>query len=88
MFDLNFHSFIEIVNKSKRKPNNLWVDQGRDFYNKLMQKCLQDNYILMHSFYDDGRPVNAETYIRASKGKIIKKWQIVIVSCILIIWIS
>ena len=25
--------FFKIVNKSKRKPNQLWVDQGREFYN-------------------------------------------------------
>ena len=28
---------IEIVNESDRKPNKLWVDQGREFYNKLLQ---------------------------------------------------
>ena len=31
--------FIEIVNESTRKPNKLWVGQGREFYNKLMQEC-------------------------------------------------
>ena len=25
------HGFIWIVNDSKRKPNKLWVDQGREF---------------------------------------------------------
>ena len=30
------NTFIEIVNKSNRKPNKLWVDQGREFYNKHM----------------------------------------------------
>ena len=30
------NAFIEIVNESNRKPNELWVDQGRQFYNKLM----------------------------------------------------
>ena len=25
------NAFIEIVNESNRKPNKLWVDQGRDF---------------------------------------------------------
>ena len=25
------NAFIEIVNESARKPNNLWVDQGREF---------------------------------------------------------
>ena len=25
------NAFIKIVNKSKCKPNKLWVDQGREF---------------------------------------------------------
>ena len=29
------HRFTEIVNKLKRKPNILWVDQGRERYNSL-----------------------------------------------------
>ena len=28
--------FIKTVNKLNRKPNKLWVDQGREFYNKLI----------------------------------------------------
>ena len=31
------HGLIGIVNESKHKPNKLWVDQGREFYNKLTQ---------------------------------------------------
>ena len=27
------NDFTEIVNESNRKPNKLWVDQGREFYN-------------------------------------------------------
>ena len=34
------NAFIEIVSESNRKPNKLWVDQGRKLYNKLMQKWL------------------------------------------------
>ena len=30
------NAFIEIVNESSRKPNKLWVDQGREVYNELM----------------------------------------------------
>ena len=33
-----FNAFIEIVNKYNRKPDKLWVDQGRGSYNKLMQE--------------------------------------------------
>ena len=40
------NAFIEIVNESNRKPNKLWVDQGRKFYNKLMQEWLDNNNIL------------------------------------------
>ena len=35
-----FNAFIEIVNESNLKPNKLWVDQRREFYNKLMQEFL------------------------------------------------
>ena len=31
-----YNAFIKIVNKSNCKPNKLWVDQGREFYNKLI----------------------------------------------------
>ena len=31
------NAFIKIVNESNCKPNKLWFDQGRGFYNKLMQ---------------------------------------------------
>ena len=34
--DVFTNAFIEIVHKSNRKPNKLWVDQGREFYKKLM----------------------------------------------------
>ena len=37
--------FIEIVNESNRKPNKLWVDQGREFYNKLIQEWLDNDNI-------------------------------------------
>ena len=43
------HGFVEVVNKSNRKPNISWVDQGKEFYNSFIQKWLDDNDILMHS---------------------------------------
>ena len=42
------HVFIEIVKKSNCKPNKLWIDQGREFNNSLMQNWLDDNDILMY----------------------------------------
>ena len=38
-------AFIEIVNESNREPIQLCVDQGRKFYNQLMQERLDNNDI-------------------------------------------
>ena len=32
------NAFIKKANESNNKPNKLWVNQGRGFYNKLMQE--------------------------------------------------
>ena len=39
------NAFMEIVNESNCKPNKLWVDQGREFYNKLIKEWLDNNDI-------------------------------------------
>ena len=68
-----------------RKPNKLWVDQGRESDNKLMQKWLNDSDILMYSMYDGGKSVVAKRFIKTLKGKIYKKRQLMIVNLILVI---
>ena len=67
------HAFIEIVNESNRKPNKLWVDQGREFYNKLMQEWLNNNDILMYCTHNEGTSVIAEMFMKTWKAKIYKK---------------
>ena len=62
------HGFIEILNMSKHKPNKLWGDQERKFYNNLMQKWLGDNDILIYSTDIEGKSVVAERFIRTLKG--------------------
>ena len=39
-------------NESKCKSNKLCTDQGRQLYNSLMQKWLDDNNILMYSTHN------------------------------------
>ena len=67
------NAFIEIVNESNRKPNKLWVDQGREFYNKLMQEWLDNNDILMYCTHNEGTSVIAEMFMKTWKTKIYKK---------------
>ena len=47
--------FIGIVNESKPKQNNLWIDQGREFYNNLMQKWLHNNDGLIYLTYNQSK---------------------------------
>ena len=39
------NAFTEIVNESNCKPNQFWVDHGRQFYNKLM-------HVFLYAFLD------------------------------------
>ena len=43
-----FNAFIEIINEFNCKPNELWVDQGIKFYNKLIQEWLNNNNVLIN----------------------------------------
>ena len=43
------------------KPNKLWIDQGREFYNKPMQEWLDKNDILL-SLTHEGKSVIAEGF--------------------------
>ena len=61
------NAFIEIVNETNCKPNKLWVDQRREFYNKLMQEWLEINDILMYSSHKEGKSVIAERIIKNVK---------------------
>ena len=67
------NAFIEIVNESNRKPNKLWVDQGREFYNKLTQEWLDNNDILMYSTHNKSKSVIAEMFMKTLNSKICKK---------------
>ena len=39
------NAFQSILKKSNRKPNNIWVDKGSEFYNNSFKKWVQDNGI-------------------------------------------
>ena len=66
------NAFQSILNKSKRKPNKIWVDKGSEFYNASFKKWLPDNDIVMNSTNNEGKSVVAERFIRTLKSKIYK----------------
>ena len=65
------NGFNKIIKQSNRKPNKIWVDQGREFYNNVFKKWLSDN-IIMYSTYNEGKSVVAERFIRTLKSKLYK----------------
>ena len=48
---------LMVLLKSNCKPNKLWVDQVREFYNSPMEKWLDDDDILMHLTDNEGKSV-------------------------------
>ena len=53
------NAFIEIEFESNCKPSKLWVDQGREFYNKLTYKWLDNNDILLYFKHNKDKLVTA-----------------------------
>ena len=66
------NAFQSILDKSKRKANKMWVNQGSEFYNTHFKKWLKGNNIEMYSTYNEGKSVVAERFIKALKNKIYK----------------
>ena len=48
------NAFKKIISKG-RKPNKIWVDQSREFYNKSFQIFLKINNIEIYSTYNEGK---------------------------------
>ena len=61
------NAFQGILDKSKRKPNKIWVDQSSEFHNIHFKKWLKDNNIEMYSTHNEGKSVFAERFIRTLK---------------------
>ena len=66
-------AFQKILKESYWKPNKIWVDKGREFYNNSFKKLLKDNNIEMYSIHNEGKSVIAERFTRILKNKI---WQL------------
>ena len=53
---------------SARKPSEIWVVKGSEFYNSSFKKWVKDKDIEMYSLHNKGNYVVAETFIRTLKG--------------------
>ena len=66
------NAFQKILDKSARKPNKIWVDEGSKLYNNSFKKWLKDNNVEMYSIHNEGKLVIAKRFITTLKTKIYK----------------
>ena len=56
------NAFQKKLDESKRKTHKMWVEKGREVYNRSMKSCLKNNGIEMYSTRNEGKSVAAETF--------------------------
>ena len=67
-------AFIHIVKKSNRIPKYLWVDQGKEFYNRNMDVWLKQNNIKRYSTFGEHKSAVVERFNRTIKERMWKKF--------------
>jgi hypothetical protein len=68
--DTVLHAFINVVKKSGRSPEKIWVDRGSEFYNKDFLKWTKDNNVVIYSTYGESKSVVVERFIQTLKQMI------------------
>jgi hypothetical protein len=63
-----------IINETKAKPEGLWVDQGKEFYNKNVKDTMKDTKI--YSTYGEGKAAYVERLNRTLKNMMYKQFTI------------
>ena len=69
------NAFKTIFNKS-RKPQYLWVDKGKEFYNKHLKDLLEKYNILIYSTENEKKSSVVERWNRTIKNKMWKQFTI------------
>jgi len=67
-------AFKLIVKESGRIPKYIWVDEGKEFYNKLMTEWLKENNIERYSTHSEHKSAVVERFNRTLKEKMWKRF--------------
>ena len=65
-------AFNKILKQSNRKPDKLWVDQGSEFFNRVMDQWLKSNDIERYNTFNEGKAVVVERFNRTIKSRMWK----------------
>ena len=67
-------AFQYIVKSSSRKPKYIWVDEGKEFYNKDMTAWLKDENITRYSTHGEHKSAIAERFNRTLKERMWRRF--------------
>ena len=65
--------FKYIVKNSNRIPKHIWVDKGKEFYNKIMNEWLKENNVNRYSTFGEHKSAVVERFNRPLKGENLEK---------------
>jgi len=68
------YALKEIIAKSGRKPSHIWVDKGKEFYNKYFDEWLHENNVIRYSTYGEHKSVVVERFNRTLKTNMWKRF--------------
>ena len=63
------NAFQKVLDDVNRKPNEIWLDKGSEFYNSSMTFWSEKNDIEIYSTHNEGKSVVAKRFIRILKIK-------------------
>jgi hypothetical protein len=66
------NGFRQIVKKSGRKPKHVWVDEGKEFYNKNIDEWLEENDIIGYSTHGEHKSAVIERFNKSLKTNMWK----------------
>jgi hypothetical protein len=64
----------KIIETSHRKPKRLWVDEGKEFYNRKMDEFIRENNIVRYSTHGESKSVIVERFNRTLKANMWKRF--------------
>ena len=67
-------AFKYIVETSNRKPKYIWVDEGKEFYNKDMTAWLKDENITRYSTHGEHKSAIVERFNRTLKERMWRRF--------------
>jgi hypothetical protein len=68
------NAFRSVIEQSHRKPKKIWVDEGKEFYNKLMDAYIKKEGIIRYSTYGEHKSMFVERFNRTLKGRMWRRF--------------